>query len=150
MMRRWLMPWLLGACLLAGGCDSDWGPDAQGQVVKADQLKGQWWVLNYWADWCGPCRSEVPQLNALAAEGVTVLGVNFDNLQGDELRQAASTLGIGFRVLAQDPAQRLDLPPSEGLPVTYLIGPDGKVRERLVGEQTAVGLKARLAALKGA
>lgn len=148
MMRRWLMPWLLGACLLASGCDSDWGPDAQGQVVKAEQLKGQWWVLNYWADWCGPCRSEVPQLNALAKEGVTVLGVNFDNLQGEELRSAASALGIGFRVLAQDPAQRLALPSSEGLPVTYLIGPDGKVRERRVGEQTAAGLKARLAALK--
>ncbi|PVZ13876.1 MULTISPECIES: TlpA disulfide reductase family protein [unclassified Pseudomonas] len=149
MLRRRLMPWLLGACLLASGCDRDWGPDANGQAVSAAQLKGQWWVLNYWADWCGPCRREVPQLNALASEGVSVVGVNFDHLQGEALRHAASTLGIGFRVLAQDPAQRLGLPPSEGLPVTYLIGPDGTVRERRVGEQTAAGLKARLAALKG-
>ncbi|MCY1181468.1 Thiol-disulfide oxidoreductase ResA [compost metagenome] len=111
-------------------------------------------MVNYWAEWCGPCRTEIPELNAFAKEwegkGVTVLGVNFDALQGQELKTASETLGIGFTVLADDPAERLELPRNEALPVTYIIDDKGKLREQLVGEQTAAGLSAKLVALKGA
>ena len=51
-------------------------------------------------------------------------------------------------MLAKDPAERYGLPPSDALPVTYIVDDQGKVRERLLGEQTAEGLKARLAALR--
>ncbi|EGH22068.1 thioredoxin, partial [Pseudomonas amygdali pv. mori str. 301020] len=87
--------------------------------------------MNYWAEWCGPCRTEVPEFNALSEQlkdkKVTVLGVNFDNLQGDELKNAANALGIKFTVLAQDPAEQYSLPPSEALPVTYISDDKGKM-----------------------
>ncbi|MNG35853.1 hypothetical protein D3C84_1226950 [compost metagenome] len=51
-------------------------------------------------------------------------------------------------MLASDPAPRLGLAPSQVLPVTWLVDPQGRVRERLPGEQTALGLKARLAELR--
>ena len=82
------------------------------------------------------------------SQQVRVLGVNFDALQGDELRTAAGQLGIRFTVLASDPAPRLGLAPSQVLPVTWLIDPQGRVREQLSGEQTAMGLKARLVELR--
>ncbi|MNJ63138.1 Thiol-disulfide oxidoreductase ResA [compost metagenome] len=111
-------------------------------------------MLNYWAEWCGPCRIEIPELNAAAkqwqGQGVRVLGVNFDGLQGEELKKASEALGIGFTVLAQDPAERYQLPRSEALPVTYIIDDKGKVREQLMGEQTLEGLNAKIKALKGA
>ena len=56
-----------------------------------------------------------------ADHGLEVLGVNFDELRGEELAQAAETLGIRFRVLSDDPAERLQLSRSEVLPVTYLV-----------------------------
>lgn len=137
------------AGLLLAGCAEDWGVDQHGQKVTAEQLDGQWLVINYWAEWCGPCRTEIPQLNRLEAQvradGVRVLGVNFDGLQGERLSQVATTFDIRFTVLAQDPASRLQLPRNDVLPVTYIVDADGKVRERLVGEQTAAGLQARLA-----
>ncbi|MNJ72495.1 Thiol-disulfide oxidoreductase ResA [compost metagenome] len=110
-------------------------------------------MLNYWAEWCAPCRKEIPELNALdqqqlGGQGVRVLGVNFDALQGDSLRQAADTMGIAFTVLAEDPAQRYGLPPSKVLPVTYIVDARGRVREQLLGEQTEAGLVARLQALR--
>ncbi len=97
------------------------------------------------------CRKEVPELNRLSAsaEAPLVLGVNFDGLQGGELREAADALGIRFRVLTEDPAERLELPRSPVLPVTYLVDGEGRVREQLVGEQTAEGLRQRIAALSG-
>ena len=141
---------VIGLCvgLLLAGCAEDWGVDQHGRKVTAEQLEGQWLVINYWAEWCRPCRTEIPQLNQLAEQlqgsGARVLGVNFDGLQGEPLSQAASTFDIRFTVLAQDPAPRLQLPRNDVLPVTYIIGADGKLRERLVGEQTAAGLQKRL------
>ena len=57
--------------------------------------------------------------------------------QGVELKDASEKLGIKFTVLAQDPAELFELPRSEALPVTYIIDNKGKVREQLMGEQTA-------------
>jgi peroxiredoxin len=140
------------ALVLLGGCGADYGVDQNGKVVKARQLDDQWLVVNYWADWCGPCRTEVPQLNALAEQmkgkGVAVVGVNFDGLHGDELKKATQELGINFTVLSDDPAPRFDLPQNDALPITYIIDAKGKVREQLVGEQTAAGISEKLAKLK--
>jgi thiol-disulfide isomerase/thioredoxin len=159
-LQRWgrskgrvFMLFLMG--LLLTGCSEDYGLDQYGRKVTAEQLEGQWLVINYWAQWCGPCRAEVAELNKLAQQvsvpPVLVLGVNFDQLQGSQLSQASSALGINYRVLAQDPAAHWQLPRSEVLPVTYIINAQGKLRERLLGEQTAAGLSARLAQLqKGA
>ncbi|ROL66771.1 peroxiredoxin [Pseudomonas protegens] len=139
--------------LLLGGCGNDYGVDQYGQKVAAERLDKQWLVLNYWAEWCGPCRTEVPELNALneqlKGQSATVLGVNFDNVQGEELKSASEKLGIKFTVLAQNPEQLFDLPRSEALPVTYIIDDKGKVREQLLGEQTAAGVMAKLQALRG-
>ncbi|MFK3791646.1 TlpA disulfide reductase family protein [Pseudomonas piscis] len=139
--------------LLLGGCGNDYGVDQYGRKVASERLDKQWLVLNYWAEWCGPCRTEVPELNALdeqlKGQSVTVLGVNFDNVQGEELKSASEKLGIKFTVLAQDPSPIFDLPCTEALPVTYIIDDQGKVREQLLGEQTAAGVLAKLQALRG-
>ncbi|MBD9414407.1 TlpA family protein disulfide reductase [Pseudomonas sp. PDM16] len=143
----------LVAGLFLAGCAEDWGVDQHGRKVTAEQLEGQWLVINYWAEWCKPCRTEIPELNRLDEElrgkGVQVLGVNFDALQGETLAAAAKTFDIRFTLLAQDPAPRLELPRNDVLPVTYLVDNKGRLRERLVGEQTAAGLHERLAYWQG-
>ncbi len=143
---------LMGASLLLAGCSDDVGVDQHGQKVAVERLEGQWLVINYWAEWCAPCRTEIPELNAFAEQqkgkGVKVLGVNFDGLQGSELGQAVEKMGIRFTVLAEDPSKRFELPRSEALPVTYIIDAQGKLRERLMGEQSAAGLTAKLEELR--
>lgn len=152
-MIGWMAMSALLGLLLTGCADEDMGVDQHGRKVSAQRLDGQWLVINYWAQWCAPCRSEIPQLNELAqqlkGQPVTVLGVNFDGLQGAALTDSAQVLGIDFTVLAQDPAQRWQLPRSEVLPVTYIVDPQGQLRERLLGEQTAASLLARLSELRG-
>lgn len=149
--RNWLAAGL-ALCLLAG-CErqdvsTDWGSDQYGRPVAAAELKGRWLVLNYWALWCGPCRKEVPELNRFARElgeaPVVLLGVNFDGLQGPELRQDSESLGIDYPVLVTDPRERLGEPAPTGLPFTLIVDPHGRVRARLAGEQTAASLRAQL------
>ncbi|OBZ20467.1 peroxiredoxin [Pseudomonas protegens] len=139
--------------LLLGGCGNDYGVDQYGQKVAAERIDKQWLVLNYWAEWCGPCRTEIPELNALneqlKGQSASVMGVNFDNVQGEELKSASEKLGIKFTVLARNPAELFDLPRSEALPVTYIIDDKGKVHEQMMGEQTAAGVLAKLQALRG-
>ncbi|KPB89835.1 TlpA disulfide reductase family protein [Pseudomonas syringae group genomosp. 3] len=153
MARRLTAAVILFGSLLLSGCGVDLGTDQNGQKIASERIKGHWLVVNYWAEWCGPCRTEVPEFNALSEQlkdkKVTVLGVNFDNLQGDELKNAANALGIKFTVLAQDPAEQYSLPPSEALPVTYIIDDNGKMREQLLGEQSAATVIQKLKALRG-
>ncbi|AZO84153.1 peroxiredoxin [Stutzerimonas stutzeri] len=152
MTRRLAAALAIIGALMLGGCGNDYGIDQNGQKVVADRLDGKWLVLNYWAEWCGPCRTEIPELNTLAEQlkgkKIGVFGVNFDNVQGQELKDASEKLGIKFTVLAQDPAELFELPRSEALPVTYIIDDKGKVREQLMGEQTAAGVMAKLEALQ--
>ncbi|MBK5352070.1 TlpA family protein disulfide reductase [Pseudomonas sp. TH41] len=152
MARRLTAVLAIIGTLMLGGCGNDYGTDQNGHKVAAERLDKQWVVLNYWAEWCGPCRTEIPQLNALADQlkdrKIGVFGVNFDNVQGAELKSASEKLGITFTVLAQDPAELFDLPRSEALPVTYIIDNKGNVRDQLMGEQTAAGVMAKLEALQ--
>ena len=152
MTRRLIGALAIITTLLLSGCGNDYGVDQYGKKVASERLDKQWLVVNYWAEWCGPCRTEIPELNALAeqlkAQNVGVFGVNFDNVQGEELKSASEKLGIRFTVLASDPAELFELPRSEALPVTYIIDNKGKVREQLMGEQTAAGLMAKLEALQ--
>ncbi|GIZ13236.1 TlpA disulfide reductase family protein [Pseudomonas sp. NCCP-436] len=145
---------ILGLCvvLLLDGCSEDFGPDQYGRKVTASSLDGQWLIINYWAQWCAPCRTEIPELNILSeelrGEPVKVIGVNFDGLQGEALLRAVKDFDIRFTVLAEDPAVRLGLPHNEVLPVTYIVDQQGRLRERLLGEQTAVGLREQLQRLR--
>lgn len=153
MTKRLAVMAALLCSVLLSGCGVDLGTDQNGQKVASEQIDKHWLVVNYWAEWCGPCRTEIPELNKLSEQlkdqKVTVLGVNFDNVQGDDLKSASNALGIKFTVLAQDPAEHYNLPTSEALPVTYIIDDKGKVREQLIGEQTAAGVTQKIKALRG-
>ena len=153
MFKRLMALAALTATLALAGCGNDYGVDQHGQKVASERLDKQWKVINYWAEWCGPCRVEIPELNALEkqlqGQSVGVFGVNFDGLQGKELSDAATALGITFTVLAQDPADVFELPRSEALRVTYILDEKGKVQAQLMGEQTAAGVMAKIKELRG-
>lgn len=153
MTRRLIGALAVITTLLLSGCGNDYGVDQYGQKVASERVDKQWLVINYWAEWCGPCRIEIPELNALAeqlkGQPVSVFGVNFDNVQGEELKSASEKLGIKFTVLAQNPEAIFDIPRSEALPLTYIIDDKGKVRAQMLGEQTAAGVLAKLKELRG-
>lgn len=150
-MGSWLRPLGAAAVLFLAGCSADYGVDQDGRPVAAEQLDGHWLVVNYWADWCAPCRTEIPEMNRLAqvleGQGGRVIGVNFDGLRDAELKKSADGMGIRFTVLADDPAPRFK--PSQRSVARHLYRRcSGEMRQRLLGEQTADGILKQLEALR--
>jgi thiol-disulfide isomerase/thioredoxin len=135
---RHLLCLALAATLTACGGD---GHSTSGEL-RLERLRGQWVVVNYWAEWCKPCIAEVPELNALARSypDVTVFGVNFDGATGEELTQQERRLGIEFPTLTADPAPDLGLPRPVALPTTLVLDPAGQLSDTLVGPQTLASL----------
>jgi thiol-disulfide isomerase/thioredoxin len=101
-------------------------------------------LINYWAEWCKPCREEIPELNQFAreqAQRVLVLGVHYDQLPAEQIREQMAGLGIEFPVLASDPAALWDQPRPQVLPSTLVIDGSGRWRATLVGPQTEESLR---------
>lgn len=139
---------LLCAVLLSG-CGQDWGNDHTGKAITAEDRSNRWVLVNYWAEWCAPCRKEIPELNQLNKDdGILVLGVNYDDLTGDELSNAINDMGIEFRVFEQDPSEQLQIERGQALPMTLVIDQQGVVREQLLGEQTEHSLREVIARLQ--
>ena len=107
--------------------------DMNGKTVRLADYRGRPVILNFWATWCGPCRIEIPELNALAdeykAEGLAVLGVSVDD-EPETLRKFTERVPMNYPVLVgrghTDLQQTYDA--VVAVPVTWFIRADGTVQ----------------------
>jgi thiol-disulfide isomerase/thioredoxin len=112
-------------------------------------LRGQWVVVNFWATWCPPCIKEMPELSALDAErkDVAVVGLAFEEIDVEELKAFVKQHPVVYPIALVDvynPPADFDTP--RGLPLTYLIAPDGSVAEKIMGPVTRAELEKMIAA----
>lgn len=121
--------------------------NTQGNSWRFADHTGKWIVVNYWASWCKPCITEVPELEAFYQahkdKDAIVLGVNYDFVSNQETAQLAENYGMTYPVLASeyDPRLQLGIEPIMVLPTTLLIDPDGNLVATLVGEQSQASLE---------
>ncbi len=109
--------------------------DQPGNVSSAE-LSGRFYVINFWASWCVPCREETPALEAFyrqwQARGVELVGV----LYNDTIAAALAfrkELG-GTWPLVQDPGSRTAINYGVfGVPETFVVDQRGTVMAKFVG-----------------
>lgn len=110
--------------------------------------RGKWVVVNFWATWCSPCLKEMPELSALDAmrEHIEVVGLAYEEIEADAMKAFLEEHPVVYPVAILDvydpPA---DFATPRGLPMTYLIAPDGKVARQFLGPVTAKEIETAIA-----
>ena len=113
--------------------------------------EANWRIVNYWSEWCAPCRIEIPMFNALfndlKASNVSIVGIYFDEDPRDITLDIAKELGVEFPTLTIEEVEELALRPPDVMPTTYLLSPTNEVVAKLVGMQSREDILNQLAAL---
>ena len=109
-------------------------------LTAAETDDGNWRIVNYWSEWCAPCRVEIPMFNELsvrlANSQVIIVGVNFDEDPRELTLEIADEMGIEFTVLSQETVDLLGMKPPDVMPTTYLLSPSNEVMAKLIGMQS--------------
>jgi thiol-disulfide isomerase/thioredoxin len=138
------LPRLLTACLISLMCVSLAGAAAVkgpapnftlkslgGKNLKLSEMTGNVVLINFWASWCGPCREEMPLLNALhkkyAPLGFTVLGVNVEE-DVDGAMSFLKNVPVDFPILLDNTNKVSKQYKVVAMPTTVVVDRDGNMR----------------------
>ena len=109
-------------------------------IYGAETEEANWRIVNYWSEWCAPCRIEIPMFNELSEQlsssNVRIVGVNFDEDPREVTLDIADELGIEFPTLTLEQVEELDLRPPDIMPTTYILSPTNEVAAKLIGMQS--------------
>jgi cytochrome c-type biogenesis protein len=129
--------------------DAEAAPDVDlmttdGKALKVSELRGKVVLLNFWATWCVPCRSEIPSLNEmerdLSARGFKVLGVTTSD-SAELVREYQQDVRQDYTVAIGDDGVANKY--SVGvLPTTFIIDRAGRIRHRVIGEKSRAHFEA--------
>jgi len=114
-------------------------PDLQGGEMSLSSLRGKAVLVNFWGSWCGPCRKEMPSLEALYQryrdQGLVVLGVSVQEEGWEQVREFLKVVPVSFPIVLDEGDKVSELYELLGVPETYFIDPDGNIADKVVGPQ---------------
>lgn len=124
------------------------GTTLRGQHFDLAELHGQLVVVNFWASWCGPCKTEGPELSTLAWEqqqihGATVVGVVFNDSVASA-KTFEKTYGNLYTSVIDANGEIANAYGVTSPPTTYIIDRSGHIAAVFYGATTAPQLTAKL------
>ena len=117
-------------------------PTLTGDTVSLADLRGQVVLLNIWATWCTPCVREMPALENLYRElhddGLEILAVSVDASAGvfkggGDVGAFVNEFGLTFPILLNPSGDIQTAYGVNGLPTSFVIDKQGRVRQKLLG-----------------
>ena len=104
----------------------------KGQDVMLSDFNGKVVLLNFWATWCAACREEMASMqnlySSLGKDGVEVLAVSIDRWNEDRIQKYVEKNNLTFPVLLDQNQKVRKQYHVRGVPTSYLIDDDGKIR----------------------
>ena len=121
--------------------------DMDGKAWTMEALRGKVVVLNFWASWCEPCRTEMPSLEQLATRheraGLTVLAVNFQEALS-AIKRFLDVQPVSLPILLDRDGAAAAAWTPRVFPTTVLIDRHGTPRTQVLGDLDWLGADARL------
>lgn len=114
-------------------------PDLQGNEVAFADLEGQVALVSVWATWCGPCRVEMPSIQAVYEryrdEGFTVLAVSIDADPNYRAKVEAfrDEYGLTFPMLLDPENEVTRTLNTIGVPENFVLDREGRIVKRVIG-----------------
>jgi peroxiredoxin len=106
-------------------------PGKNGETIDLAKLKGQVVMLNFWASWCGPCRTEMPLMDQIykkySPAGFTLLGVNVDT-DSTDAQKFLSQVQVNFPIAYDRENKVSKMYDVAAMPSTVFIDRKGNVR----------------------
>ncbi len=111
--------------------------DEPSRLLSSADMRGQVWLLNVWASWCGGCREEHPTLVEFAqTRAVPIVGLNYKD-QPDDARRWLGRLGNPYIASVSDLDGRTGIEFGVyGVPETFVIDKAGVIRHKQIGPIT--------------
>lgn len=111
---------------------------ANGDTISLrEHYKGEVTLVNIWATWCGPCREEMPSMEAaykeLAPKGFKVAAVSIDDIAPEDVVNFANSLGVTFDLLMDRSGMIQRTYQTTGVPESFLLDRDGVIVKRIIG-----------------
>lgn len=111
--------------------------DMSGKEVKLSSLRGRPVMLNFWATWCPPCRSEIPTIvdlykNTHRGNNYEILGIAFQS-ENQTIQAFTQEFGMGFPIFSDVDSRTTSLYHVLPIPTTFFIDKDGIIRDMHIG-----------------
>ena len=122
--------------LFAVGLSAEPAPDftlqsSTGENVRLAEQRGKVVMLNFWASWCGPCRQEMPLLDAMhkryGPAGFQLYGVNVEE-DNTDAKKMIKEMGVSLPVLYDPESKASTLYKVDAMPTTVMIDKKGQIR----------------------
>ncbi len=112
-------------------------PRLDGTPFSLSDRKGKFTLINFWALWCAPCRTEMPALARLkkqmAGQGLDVVAVNLGD-KPDAVARFLKQVDVGELTIVMDRQSAVGRAwHVQALPATFLVGPDGTITHAAIG-----------------
>lgn len=121
----------------------------QGGTFSLLDYRGKPLLLHFWASWCVVCRAEQSSIVAIA-EDWPVLTVAMQSGDAVEVRRYLEEHGLAFPVVVDEEGRLARLYGVSGVPISFVIDAEGRIRFTEVGYTTELGLRSRLWWVAGA
>lgn len=118
--------------------------DLHGKTHRLADYRNKWVLVNFWATWCPPCLSEIPELSNLhdarKDNNLVVIGIAIDSGSSSKVASFAAEHGISYPVIAGNRQIASQIGELKVLPTSYLYAPNGKQVSFHEGEVTQEGI----------